>query len=71
MYPRNPVYYREFRHIQAHSRSIQTYRHGVVYLEPCVVHIFRTLPYSESWHIQNPRYIQNSAMAYTDIQNAV
>ena len=26
--------------------------------------IFRTLPYSESWYIQNPGYIQNSVKVY-------
>ena len=26
--------------------------------------IFRTLPYTESWHIENTRFIQNSVKAY-------
>ena len=39
----------------------------MAYLEPCVTCIFRILPYSESWHILNLRYIRNSVKAYSDI----
>ena len=31
---------------------------------PCM---FKTLPYSESWHIWNPRYTQNSVKPYSGI----
>ena len=57
----NPVYYCKFRHVQAYSRLL---RHIQPYCgifktlrNSC---IFRTLPYSETWHIQNTRYIHNS-----------
>ena len=33
--------------------------------------IFKTLPHSEFWHIQNPGYIQNSVKAIQNIQNSV
>ena len=36
--------------------------HIVAYLEPCV-----TLAYSDSWHIYNPRNIQNSVKAYSGL----
>ena len=56
-----------FRHNQTYSGIFQ------VYLEPCVTliyfitvvypepNIFRTTLYSERWHIQNLRHIQNLA----------
>ena len=40
-----------FRHIQLYSGIFRTL---------CSSFIFRTLSYSESWHIYNIRYIQNS-----------
>ena len=43
-----------------------TYFCGIV-RSPCSFCIFRTLSYSESWHIQNPRYIQNPVNAYSSI----
>ena len=45
MHIQNPVYYREFRHIQACSRPIQTY--CGIFRTLCNSFIFRTLPYSE------------------------
>ena len=33
----------------------------------CSSCIFRTLSYSESWHIYNPTYIQNSVKVYSGI----
>ena len=45
-----------FRYIHVLLRHIQLY-----------CGIFRTLPYSEYWHIQNPRYIQNSAKEHSGI----
>ena len=50
----NPVSYLKFRHTQAYSSPIQV-SHIMGYLEPCVT----LVTYSESCHIQNPRYIQN------------
>ena len=54
----NYVYYPKFRHIQAYSRPIQIYS-AILY------HIQNS--YSESWHIQNPKYIQNSVKEYSGI----
>ena len=42
-----------FRYIHVLFRHIQPY-----------CGIFRTLLYSDSWHIQSPRYIQNSVQEY-------
>ena len=58
--------------IQAYSGIFTSYSdifsHIATYLEPCVtLGIFRNLPYSESWHTYNPRYIQNSVKEYSDI----
>ena len=53
-----------FRHIQTYSdtiKHIQSYS-GIIqaFCKPSAKSsIFRTLIYSESWHIQNMRYIQN------------
>ena len=45
------------------------FSHIVTCLEPFVILscICKTLPYSESWHIQNSRYIQNSVKTYSGI----
>ena len=52
-----------FRHIQTYPdiiRLIQVYLGIIqVYSEPCVALVFRFLLYSESWHMQNRRHIQN------------
>ena len=46
------VYYSKFRHIQAHSRPIRYIQlYGGIFRTLCNSCIFRTLPYSESWHI--------------------
>ena len=57
----NPVYYRKFRHIHIQFRHCGIFR---TMRNSC---IFRNLPYSKSWHIQNPRYIQNSVSTYSSI----
>ena len=54
-----------FRHIYVLFRHIQAY--CGISRALCNSYIFRILPYSESWHIQNPRYIQNSVKAYCGI----
>ena len=54
-----------FRHIHILFRHIQPYCY--IYRTLCNSCIFRTWPYPESWHIQNPRYIQNSIKAYSGI----
>ena len=61
----NPVYYCKFTHIHQYSGPIKTY--CVIFRTLCNSCIFRTLSYSESWHIQNLRYIQNSAKVYSGI----
>ena len=44
------------------------FSHIVAYLEPCVTLAYsKTLSYSKSWHIYNPRCIQNSFKTYFDI----
>ena len=53
-----------FRHIQTYPdiiRHIQAYS-GIIeaYSQPCV-----TLAYSESWHIQKQRHIQNPGIPET------
>ena len=47
-----------FRHIQPYCGIFKTQR---------ISCIFRTLPCSESLHIQNPRYIQNSIKKHSSI----
>ena len=59
----NPLCCSKFRHIQAYSRPMQTYS-VILWHSQCNSCVFKILPYSESWHIQNPRYIQN--MAYPE-----
>ena len=51
--------------IQTYSCPIQTY--SAIFKTLSSTCIFRTLPYSESWHIQNARYIQESVKAYSGI----
>ena len=59
-----PAYSGIFRHIQTYPdiiRRIQAYSAIIqAYSEPCV-----TLAYSESWHIQNQRHIQNPGISKT------
>ena len=45
----NPVYYCKFTHIHQYSGPIKTY--CVIFRTLCNSCIFRTLSYSESWHI--------------------
>ena len=45
----NPVYYRQFRHIQAYMFYSYIFSYIVAYLK-----LFVTLAYSEPCHIQNP-----------------
>ena len=47
-----------FRYIQPYCSTFRTLRNSCV---------FRTLPYSIFWYIQNPRYVQNSVKAYSGI----
>ena len=47
-----------FKHIQQSCSIFRTLCHSC---------ILRTVPYSKSWHIQNPRYIQNCVKAYSGI----
>ena len=61
----NPVYYKKFRHIHVLFRYIQPHCH--VFRTMYNTCIFRNLPYSESWHTYNARYIQNSVKEYSDI----
>ena len=61
----NPVCYCKFTHIHQYSGPIKTY--CVIFRTLCNSCIFRTLSYSESWHIQDLRYIQNSVKVYSDI----
>ena len=72
----NPVCYCKFRHIQAYSRPIQTYSAILwcgMFRTLCNSCIFRTLPYSESWHIKNPRQIYSELCRgiFWHIQNTV
>ena len=55
----------KFRHIHVLFRHIQP--NCDIFRTLCNFSIFRVLPYSESYHIQNPRYIQNSVRAYSRI----
>ena len=59
-----------FRHNQEYPGVIQEYSETCVTLKPWYIlipdilsttRIFRTLLYSERWHIQNPRHMQNPA----------
>ena len=59
------VYSDTFRHISVLFGHIQPYCD--IFKTLCNSCIFRTLPYSESWHIKNPRYTQNSVKAYSGI----
>ena len=54
-----------FRLIPVVFRHIQPYRG--IFGTLCVSCMFRTLSYKESWHILDPRYIQNTVKAYYDI----
>ena len=64
----NLVSYHEFRHIQAYLCPIQTSSVILLHIQnPCNSNTFRPLPYSESWHVWNTRYIQNSVKAYSSI----
>ena len=65
---KNFVYYRKLRYIQAYSHPVQTFSAILRSFKTlCNYCIFRTLSYSESWYIQNPRYIQNSTiLAYSE-----
>ena len=54
-----------FRHIHILSRNIQSCL-GIS-RTLCNSFISRTLPYSESWHIYNPKYIQKSVKTYSNI----
>ena len=63
IHSQNPVCYHKFRH--ALVRHIQP--HCDIFRTLCNSCIFRTMPYSESWDIQNLRYIQNSVKAYSGI----
>ena len=47
-----------FRHIQPYCSIFRTLYNSS---------ILRNLPYSEYWHIQHPRYIQNSVKDYSSI----
>ena len=50
-------YSRIFRHIRAYS---VIFRNSTgIFKTLCNPRIFKTLVYSEDWHIQNPRHIQN------------
>ena len=51
------------RHIHVMLRHIQIYHS--IFRTLCNSCSFRTLPYSESWHIENSRYIQNSVKVYS------
>ena len=57
-YIQNIVYYRNFRHIQAYCG---------IFRKLCNSCLFRTLPYSKSWHIYNLRYTQRSVKTYSGI----
>ena len=54
-----------FNHIHALFRHIQPY--CGIFRTLCNSCIFKTLSYSKSWHIYNPRCIQNSFKTYFDI----
>ena len=54
-----------FRHICILFRHIQPY--CGMFSTLCNSCIFKTLPYSEPWHIQNPQFIKNSVKAYYGI----
>ena len=54
-----------FRHIHVLFRHIQPY--CGIFKTMCNSCIFKTLPYSESWHILDPKYIQSSVKAYSGI----
>ena len=58
-----PAYSGIFRHIQAYSGIFKNYLG--VFLTLCNPVIFRTLVYSEFWHIQNQRHIQNPCISKT------
>ena len=62
----NLVYCCKFRHIYVYSRPIQTYSVTLSYIQN-PVQLFRILPYSESWYIQNLRYIQNYVKTYSGL----
>ena len=59
----NTVYYRIFKHIHVLLRRIQSY--CGIFRTNCNSCIFRSLTYSESWHLYNLRYISNSMKAYS------
>ena len=59
----NFVYYCKIRHVQPYSRLL---RHIQPYCGTFKT-LYTTLAYSESWHIQNPKYIQNSVKVYSGI----
>ena len=57
---------------QTHSCIFASHKHikphcGIFRTPLCSSSIFRTFPYSESWHIKNSRYIENSVKAYSGI----
>ena len=52
-----------FSHIHVLFKHIQPY--CGIFGTLCNSCIFKTLLYSESWHIQNSRYIQNSVKVYS------
>ena len=53
-----------FRHIQAYSNiSRHNQAHSGIFCTLCNPGIFRTLSYSEFWHIQNQRHIQNPTVS--------
>ena len=52
-----------FRHIHLLFRRIQSF--CGIFRTLCNFCIFRILLYSESWHMQNPRYVENSVKAYS------
>ena len=54
-----------FRHIHVLFRHIQS--SCGIFRILCDSCIFRTLPYLEFWHIKNPKSIQNSVKAFSDI----
>ena len=64
----NSVCYYKFRHIQLYSRPIQTYSAILRRIQNPLQSLYiQTFPYSESWHIWNLRYIQNSVKPYSGI----
>ena len=57
MFPPILTYSDIFRHNQIYSGIIQTY--SCIFRTMCNRDIFRILAYSEPWHIQNQKHIQN------------